>query len=277
MSSRVSSQVVKGGTASSGDIEAEATADEKSIHRSRHIFAKRVRGTIGGFAVLIALYAVKDLAGLVFLVFFCAVPMSIVIKLISQNKHTDFSNFDSIIDSVASKVHSEAEEDRSGESELKTPLLLEAQAGPPLRGVYHIEDRTFGISDKKTGETFLKNSSAQCVVRLTFSEFQAGWLIEGSRACNNSDGFAIKKGFVAAGTKAAYWEEANDQGTRRVVTGQFDASFEAFNGEWLSSNADRGSLNMLETRNFVGIDYAVPVADKAILTPLEASDEAAVV
>lgn len=273
MSSRVSSQVVKDSTALSADFGAEAETNT-SMHRSKHIFSRSVRGLIGALIVMIAFYNVNEAFALVVLVAFFAVPASIAVKLMNTNRQIDCSNYDSIIEEVALKVH-EGSKTNSSQSQLETPLLeVQAETGPPSLGVYHMEDNKFGITDKKTGDRFLRNSSTQSVARLTFEISETGWSIGGSRTCNNSPALTIEKGFVAANTKAAYWVETDGKVVRRIVTGQFDATFLGFNGEWMSSMGDRGSLTMLEEPcNIVGVDYAVPLEDN-LVAEVEATSSA---
>jgi len=128
-----------------------------------------------------------------------------------------------------------------------------------------MQDTQIGIYHRKTGHAFLEQAISQCILSLSFTKATDGWSFYGSRVCqrNPKHVFQVKNGFVAMTTKAACWEETNDQGERRVISGQFRDDFCSFNGEWLSLSAFRGSLTMLQPEPTLAGYCCVPLGDLA--------------
>lgn len=187
--------------------------------------------------------------------------LGIVLKLgCGPRANPEEQDFDAIIMEVAQTVCQESEM----EDGLLEPLLQMRQS-PLCNQIYHVDDRQFGISHKKSGEVVVEGSNAASVQRLSFSRSKTGhgFSIQGSRSsASKSNTFIILKGFVSDRTKKGYWEESC-QGVRRVVTGQFGDNFASFSGEWLATNGTRGSLlNSKEATTIV--EYAVPIEDSGL-------------
>lgn len=202
------------------------------------------------------------------LLFLGGILLLVIILILGCGRcaNAEEQDFDAIILEVAQRVCQESEM----EDGLLQPLLQTRQS-PLCNQVYHVEDRQFGITHKKSGEVVVEGSNAPSVQRLSFSRCITGhgFSIQGSRACaGKSTTFVIRQGFVSDRTKRAYWEETCED-VRRVVTGQFDDNFASFSGEWLASNGSRGSLlNSKEATTTV--EYAIPLED-AGLTSREAA------
>lgn len=288
MSSRKASQAATKSLTNSTVIEAlkEPLPDLQSGHASR---SRPVRCIVGFIAAILLWGATQSTDHLsafldtitsndgaeeagngiaLFIVFLVALMMIVAIaKLFCNADNRDYSKFDTIVAEVADQLHKESQDLTMGGGETlsESPLLQEQQQSPPTSGVYHLEDRTFGISHKKSGDILLEGTSASSVVRLnlTFLESALGSSIEGSRTWSSSsdthcsNNYVIQQGFVSAISRRTYWEESNQEGLRRVVTGQFDNDFTSFTGEWLASDGSRGSLR--KVCDSLSVDYGIPL------------------
>lgn len=200
------------------------------------------------------------------MIYLCTVALAIAlvagILYCKAGIHREYhSDFDTIVQEVANRLQQGSQENFAAASDCNS-VVSEA----PVTRVYHLEDRTFGISHKKSGKILLAGTNASSVVRLhlTFLESSRGASIEGHRTSSDTNhqsanhNYLIKQGFVCAISKKAYWAEVSNQGLRRVVTGQFDSDFSSFTGEWLSCDGSRGSLRNASDDNLV-CDYGIPL------------------
>ena len=147
----------------------------------------------------------------------------------------------------------------------------------PESGVYNVDFKQTSISDNKTSTLLhggLLNTSALTIqVTPDIESSNGGWLVQGSRKTNGKDFYVISQGFVAASGKA-YWVETSSYQSL-LVTGCFrGASFS--DGEWLSSNGDRGRYTDFHRLNLVEADTAVMLNDDALAQQPESHDGAMV-
>jgi len=152
---------------------------------------------------------------------------------------------------------------------------------PPPGGIYQVEDRKYGIVDKKTDESFIEGNLYQTRMHLIFQEIKKqekedifGWSIRGTRSCGKEGNFTIRDGFVSSLSYEAYWEEEMGS-VRRIVKGHFlvpekkskresnsldesNSSSVSFDGEWLSSDGTRGKF--LEFRRIESVETGIPIS-----------------
>ena len=144
---------------------------------------------------------------------------------------------------------------------LKTALICDyngdsSSAKDPESGVYQVDFRETAILDSKSNNVlyggFLNRSVL--TIQLTRDVEPNGWSIQGSRKGAEKDFYVISQGFVSPSGKA-YWVETSNHQTI-LVSGVFQG--DTFTeGEWLSSNGDRGRYTDFRRLEVVLADTAV--------------------
>lgn len=272
MSSRNNPQAIKDDTVATEDNENREIVDTS---RSRLLWRQCLCAASVLYVFLLIATSSMDFGMNPFFDFsflFLVALVALVIRaavIKTSNRDNDDQDFDAIIAQVAARIH---EESKQVGGALEQPLLTEGN-GLPANRIFHVEDRQFGITDKKSGEIFLEGSNTYSVLRLSFASSEAdnGSSIQGTRStASKTKNIDIPKGAVSSSTRKAYWEESSG-GIRRVVTGQFDEDFLCFSGEWLASDGSRGSLLNIHNNELL-VDYAVPMDESA---PISRGNESA--
>ena len=138
----------------------------------------------------------------------------------------------------------------------------------PESGEYHVDFKQTSILDSTTNTLlhggFLNPSVLTIQVTPDVESSNGGWFVQGTRKTTRKDFYVISQGFVAASGKA-YWVETSSYQSL-LVTGCFQgASFT--DGEWLSSNGDRGHYTNFHRLKLVEADTAVILNDDALAQP----------
>jgi hypothetical protein len=134
-------------------------------------------------------------------------------------------------------------------------------AKDPESGVYQVDFRETTILDSKTSNVLYGGFPNRSVltIQLTRDIESNGWSIQGSRKGAEKDFYVISEGFVAPSGKT-YWVETNDHQSI-LVFGVFQG--DAFtNGEWLSSNGDRGRYTEFRRLEVIQADTAIMLGNE---------------
>lgn len=143
----------------------------------------------------------------------------------------------------------------------------------PESGVYSVDFKQTSISDSKTNTLLRGGFSDLSILTIQVTpdveSAHVGWLVKGTRKTTGKDFYVISEGFVAASGKA-YWVETSSYQSL-LVTGNFQGN-SFTDGEWLSSNGDRGRYTNFHRLKLVEADTAVVLGDNALAQPADSRD-----
>jgi hypothetical protein len=143
----------------------------------------------------------------------------------------------------------------------------------PESGVYSVDFKQTSISDSKTNTLLRGGFSDLSILTIQVTpdveSAHVGWLVKGTRKTTGKDFYVISEGFVAASGKA-YWVETSSYQSLLVIGNFQGSSFT--DGEWLSSNGDRGRYTNFHRLKLVEADTAVILGDNALAQPADSRD-----
>ena len=170
------------------------------------------------------------------------------------------AGFQDVINSTAASIRSSYISDPSIQS--------------PKSGVYQVAVKDVAISDAKTNNLLYGGFEKPSVLTIHVTPLGKGegYSVQGSRKTTGKEFYVISEGFVSPGGKA-YWVETSSF-QNILVCGNYQG--EAFAGEWLSSNGDRGTYSdfshvqvlQADTAVIMGIEASTPNADATATDPL---------